>query len=139
MTEENRNDGQQPAALAGAYEPRQVEARWQRRWAETPIRADASSGRPPYTIVMPPPNVTGNLHLGHAFDNTLIDTLIRFRRLQGYEALFQPGTDHAGIATQLQVERELKEQGLDRVELGREECIRGVGGWKDRCREVIVR
>src|SRR5690625_1068102 len=138
MTEDSRNDGQGPAALAGAYEPARVEEAWLRRWADTPLRADAASDRPPYTIVMPPPNVTGNLHLGHAFDNTLIDTLIRFRRLQGYEALFQPGTDHAGIATQLVVERELSAEGLTRFDLGREKFLERVWAWKEESGGAIV-
>src|SRR5690625_531859 len=139
MTEATDGPEQAAGALASSYSPREVEARWASRWAEQPFKADPESDREPYTIVIPPPNITGSLHLGHAFDNTLIDTIIRFRRLQGYETLYQPGTDHAGIATQLQVERELKEQGLNRLELGREEFIRRVWDWKDRYGEVIVR
>ena len=100
--------------LAKQYNPLSVEDRWVKRWAEEPFTADAGSDKPPFCIVIPPPNVTGNLHLGHAFDNTLIDTLVRFKRMNGFEALFQPGTDHAGISTQVQVERALREEGLTR-------------------------
>ena len=103
MTDNSSTDQGVDAALPSTYSPGAVEERWARRWMEQPFRADPHSDRPPYTIVIPPPNVTGNLHLGHAFDNTLIDTVIRFRRLQGYEVLYQPGTDHAGIATQIVV------------------------------------
>ena len=97
--------------LAKQYDPLSAEARWVKRWADEPFTADPGSDKPPFCIVIPPPNVTGNLHLGHAFDNTLIDTLIRFKRMNGFEALFQPGTDHAGISTQVQVERSLRSEG----------------------------
>ncbi len=138
MTEAADGSDQPTSSLASAYAPREVEGRWVKRWAEQPFTADAGSDREPYTIVIPPPNITGNLHLGHAFDNTLIDTLIRFRRMQGYEALYQPGTDHAGIATQLVVERDLREEGLSRHDLGREEFLKRVWDWKDRYGEVIL-
>ena len=138
-------DAHTPSSAAGAlrelaksYDPFEVEARWVQRWAEEPFRADPDSGKTPYTIVIPPPNVTGNLHLGHAFDNTLIDTLIRWRRMQGYEALFQPGMDHAGISTQVVVERQLKEQeGLHRTDLGREAFLERVWQWKETYGGVI--
>ncbi len=123
--------------LPPAYDPAAAEPRWVRRWAETPFRADPDSGRPPFTIVIPPPNVTGNLHLGHAFDNTLIDTLIRFKRMQGFEALFQPGTDHAGISTQVVVERELRHEGTDRHALGREAFLERAWAWKERFGGII--
>ena len=109
------------SALASRYDPPAVEAEWSRRWAEQPFAADPNSDKEPFTIVIPPPNVTGNLPLGHALDNTVIDTLTRFKRMQGFEALFQPGTDHAGISTQVLVERELRSQGTNRHEHGREE------------------
>ena len=118
--------------LAKSYDPLQAETKWVERWANEPFRADPTSGKPPYTIVIPPPNVTGNLHLGHAFDNTLIDTLIRWRRMQGYEALFQPGMDHAGISTQVVVEKQVAEEGLNRVDLGREAFLERVWEWKER-------
>ncbi|HUJ05341.1 MAG TPA: class I tRNA ligase family protein, partial [Streptosporangiaceae bacterium] len=85
--------------------------------------ADAASDAPAFTIMIPPPNVTGSLHIGHALDHTLIDALVRRRRMQGYNALWLPGTDHAGIATQNVVERELAREGLSRHDLGREEFV----------------
>jgi valyl-tRNA synthetase len=124
--------------LASRYDPAQVEAKWTRRWAERPFTADADSDKPPFSIVIPPPNVTGNLHLGHAFDNSIIDTLIRFRRMQGFETLFQPGTDHAGISTQVQVEKALREEGISRRELGREAFIERVWEWKERYGGIIL-
>jgi len=126
------------AELASQYDPHAVEPRWVRRWAEAPFRADPASGKPPFTIVIPPPNVTGNLHLGHAFDNTIIDALIRFKRMQGFEALFQPGTDHAGISTQVQVERALAEEGIDRHALGREAFLARMWSWKERYGDIIL-
>ncbi|MEX2540181.1 MAG: valine--tRNA ligase [Trueperaceae bacterium] len=124
--------------LPSRYDPGQVEAKWVRRWVEQPFTADASSERPPFCIVIPPPNVTGNLHLGHAFDNSIIDTLIRFKRMQGFEVLFQPGTDHAGISTQVLVERALREEGTSRFELGREAFLDRVWHWKERYGEIIL-
>jgi valyl-tRNA synthetase len=124
--------------LAKQYDPFRVEAKWAKRWAAAPFRADPSSDKPPFCIVIPPPNVTGNLHLGHAFDNTIIDTLIRFKRMQGFEALFQPGTDHAGISTQVQVERELKREGLSRYDLGREAFLARMWAWKERYGGIII-
>ena len=120
------------------YEPARVEEKWARRWVEQPFRADPHSGKEPFTVVIPPPNITGNLHLGHAFDNSIIDTLIRFKRMQGYEALFQPGTDHAGISTQVVVERALREEGLDRHQLGRERFLERVWEWKEKYGGIIV-
>ncbi|MBI0444708.1 valine--tRNA ligase [Deinococcus sp. DB0503] len=117
-------------ALDKAFDPAAVEPAWAARWRNEPFRADASSGKPPFTIVIPPPNVTGNLHLGHALDNTLIDTLIRYKRMQGFEALYLPGTDHAGISTQVVVERQLKELGQTRFDLGREAFLERVWAWK---------
>jgi len=118
-------------ALAPRYDPAEVEARWAERWAREPFKADPSSDKPPFCIVIPPPNVTGALHLGHAFDNTIIDTLVRYKRMRGFETLFQPGTDHAGIATQVQVERALKKEGLTRYDLGRETFLERVWTWVD--------
>src|SRR5690606_38330584 len=104
-----------------AYGPSQIEDRWYRFWEEGGyFRADVdrvrSSGKPPFVIPMPPPNVTGRLHMGHALQDAVQDALIRMRRMQGYEALWIPGIDHAGIATQNVVERELKKEGFDRSE-----------------------
>ncbi len=124
--------------LAKQYNPFEVEERWVERWAEEPFTADATSSKEPFCIVIPPPNVTGNLHLGHAFDNTIIDTLIRFKRMQGYEALFQPGTDHAGISTQVQVERALREEGKTKYDLGRDQFLERVWKWKERYGGIIL-
>jgi valyl-tRNA synthetase len=135
MTEPSRSASHE---LPPRYDPAQVESRWVQRWAASPFAADPASGKPPFTIVIPPPNVTGNLHLGHAFDNAIIDALIRFKRLQGFEALFQPGTDHAGISTQVQVERALKAEGTDRHALGREAFLERMWAWKERYGGIIL-
>lgn len=137
MTDSSSEQGKN-RALSSAYGPKEVERRWAQRWAEEPFTADPGSDRPPYTIVMPPPNVTGSLHLGHAFDNTIIDTIIRFRRLRGFEVLYQPGTDHAGIATQIVVERELARENLNRHDLGREKFLERVWQWKEESGGEIV-
>ncbi len=118
--------------LPKTYDPKAVEPRWARLWAEHPFVADANSSKPPFTIVIPPPNVTGELHLGHALDNTIIDTIIRYKRMQGFEALYLPGTDHAGITTQVVVERELRKEKLTRHQLGREKFLERVWAWKEK-------
>jgi valyl-tRNA synthetase len=120
--------------LAKAYDPQAVEPRWAEEWARNPLRPElnAGKGKGPFTIVIPPPNVTGNLHLGHALDNTIIDTIIRFKRMQGYEALYLPGTDHAGITTQVLVERELAREGKSRHDLGREKFLERVWEFKEK-------
>ncbi|TXD38831.1 valine--tRNA ligase [Lujinxingia vulgaris] len=113
------------------YDPTRVESDWYEFWTEKGFfKADATSEKPPYTIMIPPPNVTGSLHMGHALFVTLQDLLIRWKRMQGYEALWLPGTDHAGIATQVMVERQLAKEGTDRHELGREAFIERVWDWK---------
>lgn len=117
--------------LAKTYEPQAAEKKWYDFWEEggyfhQPVMAD----KEPFCIVMPPPNVTGSLHLGHALDNTLQDILIRFKRMQGHNTLWLPGTDHAGIATQARVEEELKKEGLSKEELGREKFLERVWDWK---------
>lgn len=118
--------------LSSQYAPAEVEAKLYERWvAAGYFEADAKSAKPAYTIVIPPPNVTGSLHLGHAFEHTLIDSLTRRKRMQGYETLWQPGMDHAGIATQNVVERELAKEGLSRHDLGREAFVERVWRWKD--------
>jgi len=119
------------ATLPAQYTPGEVERRRYELWARSgQFTADAGSGRDPYCIVIPPPNVTGSLHVGHALDHTIQDTLIRRRRMQGYEALWLPGTDHAGIATQNVVERQLATEGLSRHDLGREKFVERVWQWK---------
>jgi valyl-tRNA synthetase len=117
--------------LDKVYDPQRIEEKWYPFWeAHGLFRARADGAKPPYCIVIPPPNITGSLHMGHALNNTLQDILIRYRRMQGFDALWMPGTDHAGIATQNVVERQLAAQGLDRHAVGREEFIRRVWQWK---------
>ncbi|MFI1884927.1 valine--tRNA ligase [Streptomyces jumonjinensis] len=117
--------------LPTQYAPAEVEGALYERWVERGyFEADAKSEKPAYTIVIPPPNVTGSLHLGHAFEHTLIDALTRRKRMQGYETLWQPGMDHAGIATQNVVERELAKEGKSRHDLGREAFVERVWQWK---------
>ncbi len=122
------------------YDPKQFEDRLYKEWEEKGyFGADSSSEKEPYTIVIPPPNVTGQLHMGHALDETLQDILIRYKRLQGYEALWVPGTDHAGIATQIKVEEMLrKEQGLTRHDVGREKFLEMVWDWKAKFGSTIT-
>nr|MCU0280815.1 class I tRNA ligase family protein [Acidimicrobiia bacterium] len=116
-----------------AYDPQKVEANWYSRWESAGIfRPELNPGGPPYCIVIPPPNVTGSLHMGHALNMAIQDALIRRKRMQGYAALWVPGTDHAGIATQNVVERELAGEGLTRHHLGREAFIERVWEWKQR-------
>ena len=117
--------------LSKVYEPKEVERRIYEMW-ETGgyFHAEKDESKKPFTIVMPPPNVTGQLHMGHAMDATLPDTLIRFKRMQGYNALWVPGVDHAGIATQIKVEEELRKEGLTRYDLGREKFLERVWDWK---------
>jgi valyl-tRNA synthetase len=120
-----------PENMATVYDPGQVENKWYKWWEERGyFQARPDEGKTPYTIVIPPPNVTGSLHLGHALNNTLQDILIRWKRLEGYNALWIPGTDHAGIATQARVEEQLAEQGLSKNDLGREAFLEKVWEWK---------
>jgi valyl-tRNA synthetase len=128
-----------PTDLPTAYDPAAVEVPMYERWVERGyFEADDNSDKPPYCIVIPPPNVTGSLHLGHAFEHTLIDALVRRRRMQGYEALWLPGMDHAGIATQNVVERELAKQGVSRHDLGREAFVEKVWEWKEQSGGTIL-
>ena len=118
--------------IAKEYRPTEVEPHWVERWAaEGLFRADPDSGKPAFCMVIPPPNITGNLHIGHVLVYTLHDIVARWRRMQGHDVLWLPGTDHAGIATQMVVERELAKQGLTRQELGREAFERRVWEWKE--------
>ncbi|HEV7784389.1 MAG TPA: class I tRNA ligase family protein, partial [Thermoanaerobaculia bacterium] len=115
------------------FEPKAYEQVWQRRWAEKGyFRAEAPSAKPSFCIMIPPPNVTGKLHVGHALQSTLQDLLTRWRRMQGYNALWLPGTDHAGIATQLMVERQLGVEGCSRAALGRERFLERMWQWKEQ-------
>ncbi|HLI57157.1 MAG TPA: valine--tRNA ligase, partial [Actinomycetota bacterium] len=125
--------------LAKVYEPREVEDRLYRFWEEGGyFTAAPDAGKSPFTIVMPPPNITGVLHLGHGLDETLQDILTRWRRMQGFEALWVPGTDHAGIATQNVVERELAKEGLTRQDLGREAFVARVWEWREKYGTAII-
>ena len=125
--------------LPKVYEPQQVESEIYKMWEDGGFfKPQGKEGAKPVTIVMPPPNVTGQLHMGHAMDATLQDTLIRFKRMQGYDALWVPGVDHAGIATQIKVEEELRKEGLTRYDLGREKFLERVWDWKHRYGNRIV-
>ncbi|MGO8667646.1 MAG: class I tRNA ligase family protein, partial [Desulfobaccales bacterium] len=107
--------------LDKVYDPSRIEEKWYQYWQEQGLfRARADGSKPPYCIVIPPPNVTGLLHMGHALNNTLQDILVRYKRMLGFDVLWMPGTDHAGIATQNVVERMLAAEGSDRHALGRE-------------------
>ncbi|MFJ5269894.1 valine--tRNA ligase [Streptomyces sp. NPDC088358] len=134
MTDEIHRPGSGPNSapeLPTQYAPAEVEVPLYERWVERGyFEADAKSGKPAYAVVIPPPNVTGSLHLGHAFEHTLIDALTRRKRMQGFETLWQPGMDHAGIATQNVVERELAKEGKSRHDLGREAFVERVWKWK---------
>ena len=126
--------------LPKIYEPQQVEGRIYQMWMDHDcFKAEPDPDKKPFSIVMPPPNVTGQLHMGHAMDATLQDILTRFKRMQGYEALWLPGTDHAGIATQIKVEEELRtKEGLIRYDLGREKFLQRVWEWKEKYGNRIV-
>jgi valyl-tRNA synthetase len=125
--------------LDKSYNPHQVEEKWYHYWEKHGyFRADEDSEQKPYSIVIPPPNVTGVLHIGHALNNTLQDILIRFKRMESYTVLWMPGTDHAGIATQNVVEKQLLEEGLDRHTLGREKLIQRVWKWKEQSGGTII-
>ena len=117
--------------LKTKYDHHGLEERWYQRWMDGGyFAADADSEKPPYTIAIPPPNVTGSLHIGHALTLTIQDVLIRWKRMSGFNTLWLPGTDHAGIATQMVVERQLAEKGVSRRDLGREKFLDRVWEWK---------
>ncbi|MDE5749097.1 MAG: valine--tRNA ligase [Acetatifactor sp.] len=117
--------------LAKTYDPKGIEDRLYEKWLEKKyFHAEVDHSKTPFTIVIPPPNITGQLHMGHALDNTMQDILIRFKRMQGYNALWQPGTDHASIATEVKIIEKLKEQGIDKHDLGREKFLERAWDWK---------
>ena len=117
--------------LAKTYDPQGIEDRLYAKWLEKKyFHAEVDRTKKPFTIVIPPPNITGQLHMGHALDNTMQDILIRFKRMQGYNALWQPGTDHASIATEVKIIEKLKEEGVDKWELGREKFLERAWEWK---------
>lgn len=120
------------------YDPSATESKWYDYWLENDVfKADEDDSKQPYTIVIPPPNVTGKLHLGHAWDTTLQDLLTRLKRMQGYDVLWLPGMDHAGIATQAKVEQKLREEGIMRYDLGREKFLEKTWEWKDEYAKTI--
>jgi valyl-tRNA synthetase len=117
--------------LAKTYDPKDIEDRLYKKWIEKKyFHAEVDHSKTPFTIVIPPPNITGQLHMGHALDNTMQDILIRFKRMQGYNALWQPGTDHASIATEVKIIQKLKEEGIDKHDLGREKFLERAWDWK---------
>ena len=125
--------------LPKTYDPSEVEDKIYANWVDKKyFEAEPDSKKEPYTIVIPPPNVTGQLHMGHALDETLQDILIRYKRMKGYAALWIPGTDHAGIATQIKVEAELRKEGLTRYDLGREKFLERVWDWKRQYGNRII-
>ena len=135
----------QPKELAKVYDPREVEQRTYQFWLDGAYfhatahakNADGSEKKP-YTVMMPPPNITGQLHMGHALDNTLQDILIRWRRMQGYEALWMPGTDHASIATEAKVVEAMRQEGVTKEELGRDGFLERAWAWKEKYGSRIV-
>src|ERR1700746_760215 len=129
-----------PREIPKAYEPQLIEQRWAKKWAEEKLfRADVDAPGPVFSIVIPPPNVTGSLHIGHMLDHTEIDILTRWRRMQGYNTLYLPGTDHAGISTQRVVVRQLAAQGINYRDLGREAFEKKVWEWKEESGGTITR
>jgi valyl-tRNA synthetase len=126
--------------LPKTYNSQEVEARWYQWWeSKGYFRADAHSQKPPFVMVMPPPNVTGSLHMGHMLNNTVHDAIARRKRMQGFNVLWLPGMDHAGIATQNVVERELRKEGLSRHDLGREKFVQRVWEWKEQYGGIILK
>ena len=125
--------------LSTKYDPKQTEAKWQQYWADKEVfKADPSAGGEPYCIVIPPPNVTGSLHMGHAFESALIDTLIRYHRMIGRNTLWLPGTDHASIAVSTIVDKQIKAEGKSREDLGREEYLKKAWAWKEESGTTII-
>jgi valyl-tRNA synthetase len=125
--------------LPKVYDPHEVEQKIYKMWMDKNcFHAERDPDKKPFTIVIPPPNVTGQLHLGHAFDETIQDVLIRYKRMDGYSTLWLPGYDHAGIATQIKVEEKLRNEGLTRFDLGRDKFLDEVWAWKEKYGDRIV-
>ena len=121
------------------YEPKNVENKWYQYWEKNQFfHADSDTDKPTFTIVIPPPNVTGMLTMGHILNNTVQDLLIRWKKMQGYETLWMPGTDHAGIATQNKVETALQQEDKTRYDLGREKFLERVWEWKEKYGGIIL-
>ncbi|HET6931782.1 MAG TPA: class I tRNA ligase family protein, partial [Candidatus Acidoferrum sp.] len=128
-----------PREIAKAYEPKQIEPRWAEFWVKEELfKADPGKPGPVFSIVIPPPNVTGSLHIGHMLEHTEIDILTRWHRMRGFNTLYLPGTDHAGISTQRVVVKQLMDQGIDYHKLGREEFEKRVWAWKAEAGGQIV-
>ena len=126
--------------LAKAYNPKEVEDRIYKSWEDKGcFHAQPDPRKKPYSIVIPPPNITGILHMGHALNNTIQDILIRFKRMQGYETVWMPGTDHAGIATQNVVEKKLAKDNIKRQDMGREKFVQEVWKWREEYGSTIIR
>lgn len=134
----NRENRSRSMQLAKTYSHRDVEAKWYRYWVDSGAFQPAGAGGDYFSIVIPPPNVTGSLHMGHALNNTLQDILCRYKRMDGYRVLWVPGTDHAGIATQNVVERRLADQGLTRAQLGRDKFVERVWSWRKEAGSAIL-
>jgi valyl-tRNA synthetase len=137
----NMSTAQTPAMTEtpkSAYEPKEVEAKWTKHWFDNEVFSlDINPDKPKFSIALPPPNITGNLHMGHALNGTLQDMLIRLKRMQGYNVLWQAGTDHAGISTQMVVERKLKKEGKNRRQMGREAFEKEVWTWRNQYGDQI--
>src|SRR5881409_595351 len=128
------------AEIPKTYDPGEVEGRWYQWWESKGFfRADAKSTKPVFAIVIPPPNVTGSLHMGHMLNDTVQDVIVRRKRMLGFNTLWLPGMDHAGIATQNVVEKELKKEGLTRHDLGREKFVERVWQWKEQYGGIILK
>ena len=125
--------------LAKTYDPSDIENRLYKKWEDNGyFHAEPDDSKKPFTIVMPPPNITGQLHMGHALDNTLQDILIRYKRMQGYNALWQPGTDHASIATEVKIIEAMKKEGIEKEDLGREKFLERAWEWKNEYGNRII-
>ncbi|HWI11420.1 MAG TPA: class I tRNA ligase family protein, partial [Burkholderiaceae bacterium] len=125
--------------LAKSFEPQAIEARWALKWNEPGAFAPTlDPAKPSFSIQLPPPNVTGTLHMGHGFNHTIMDALTRYHRMRGFNTLWLPGTDHAGIATQIVVERQLQDEGKSRHDIGRENFIARVWEWKEHSGNTIT-
>ncbi|MFI4930883.1 MAG: class I tRNA ligase family protein, partial [Burkholderiales bacterium] len=126
--------------LAKSFEPAAIEARWAPLWEQSGVYAPTlDPAKPSFSIQLPPPNVTGTLHMGHAFNQTIMDALTRYHRMRGHNTLWVPGTDHAGIATQIVVERQLQDAGLSRHDIGRKNFVAQVWDWKHTSGATITR
>jgi len=125
--------------LAKSFEPAAIEARWAPLWEQSGVyEPTLDRAKESFSIQLPPPNVTGTLHMGHAFNQTIMDSLTRYHRMRGFNTLWVPGTDHAGIATQIVVERQLQDQGTSRKELGRKNFVARVWEWKEQSGTTIT-